>query len=110
INNHITCRSVLSSLMPSHWHLVLWPHEDGELSEFMRLLTVTHTQRWHAHHHFSGTGSLYQGRVKRFPIQQGGHFLMDGRYVERNALRAKLVSAVRRWPWCSLAQRAADPP
>jgi hypothetical protein len=22
-------------LMPSHWHLVLWPSDDGELSAFM---------------------------------------------------------------------------
>ena len=33
-------------LMPNHWHMVLWPREDGELSEFLRLMTVTHTQRW----------------------------------------------------------------
>ena len=35
-------------VMPSHWHFVLWPRGDGDLSEFMRWLTVTHTQRWHA--------------------------------------------------------------
>ena len=27
-------------LMPNHWHLVLWPSEDGDLSTFMRLLTL----------------------------------------------------------------------
>ena len=42
--------------MPNHWHLVLWPTGDGDLSEFLRWLTVTHTQRWHARHHTSGTG------------------------------------------------------
>src|SRR4051794_23180755 len=51
-------------LMPNHWHLVVVPSADGELSEFMRWLTVTHTQRWHAHHGTSGTGPLYQGRFK----------------------------------------------
>ena len=35
-------------VMPNHWHLLLWPREDGELSEVMRWLTVTHTQRWHS--------------------------------------------------------------
>jgi putative transposase len=40
-------------LMPNHWHLLLWPREDGELSEVMRWITVTHTQRWHAHRHSS---------------------------------------------------------
>ncbi len=32
-------------LMPNHWHLLLWPQGDGELSEVMRWVTVTHTQR-----------------------------------------------------------------
>ncbi len=30
-------------LMPTHWHLVLWPRHDGELSEVMRWITVTHS-------------------------------------------------------------------
>jgi len=32
-------------VMPNHWHFALWPRGDGDLSEFMRWLTVTHTQR-----------------------------------------------------------------
>src|SRR5262249_46502847 len=60
-------------IMPNHWHLVLWPRRDGELSEYLRWLTVTHTQRWRAHHRTSGTGPLYQGRFKSFPIQQDEH-------------------------------------
>jgi putative transposase len=103
-------RIVSYCLMPTHWHFVLWPKEDGQLSEFMRLLTVTHTQRWHAHHHTAGTGPLYQGRFKSFPIQQDDHFLTVCRYVERNALRANLVESARRWPWSSLAKRAARKP
>lgn len=50
-------------VMPNHWHLVLWPAEDDALSEFMRWLTVTHAQRWHAAHGTTGTGSLYQGSL-----------------------------------------------
>ncbi|MBI1375583.1 MAG: hypothetical protein GC159_22965, partial [Phycisphaera sp.] len=49
-------------VMPNHWHLILWPRRDDDLSEFMRWLTVTHTQRWHAHRHSAGTGPVYQGR------------------------------------------------
>lgn len=51
-------------LMPNHWHLLFWPRQDGELSEVLRWITVTHTQRWHVHHHTSGTGPVYQGRFK----------------------------------------------
>ena len=25
-------------VLPNHWHLVLWPHEDGDLSEFLEAL------------------------------------------------------------------------
>ena len=38
-------------VLPNHWHLALWPRRDGDLSEFMCWLTVTHTQRWHAAPH-----------------------------------------------------------
>jgi putative transposase len=89
-------------VMPNHWHLVLWPQGDGDLSEFMRWLTVTHTQRWHAAHDTSGTGPLYQGRFKSFPIQEDDHLLMVIRYVERNALRANLVERAGQWRWSSL--------
>jgi len=28
-------------LMPNHWHMVLWPMKDGEMTEFLRWLTIT---------------------------------------------------------------------
>jgi putative transposase len=42
-------------VMPNHWHMVVWPGDgqDHEVSEFLRWLTVTHVQRWHAHYHTS---------------------------------------------------------
>jgi putative transposase len=92
-------------LMPNHWHLVVWPQKDGELSEFMRWLTVTHTQRWHAHYQTAGTGPLYQGRFKSFPIQEDEHLLAVCRYVERNALRANLANKAEAWRWCSLGKK-----
>src|SRR5438309_2837208 len=87
-------------LMPNHWHLVLWPSGDDDLSDFMHWLTVTHTQRWHRFHQTSGTGPLYQGRFKSFPVHQDEHFYSLCRYVERNALRAKLVQRAEMWQWC----------
>ena len=101
MHTRIACYCV----MPNHWHMVLWPREDDELSEFMRWLTVTHTQRWHAHHHTAGTGPVYQGRFKSFPIQQDHHFLAVCRYVERNALRANLVDRAEDWKRGSLWRR-----
>lgn len=97
-------------LMPNHWHLLLWPRQDGELSEMLRWITVTHTQRWHAHHHTAGTGPVYQGRFKSFPVQTDEHFVTVARYIERNALRANLVTRAEDWQWGSLWRRAHDDP
>ncbi|MBA5871699.1 MAG: hypothetical protein GDA68_17145 [Nitrospira sp. CR2.1] len=97
-------------LMPNHWHLFLWPRRDGELSEVLRWITVTHTQRWHAHHKTAGTGPVYQGRFKSFPVQTDEHFLTVARYVERNALRAKLVRRAEDWQWSSLWRRTQGEP
>ena len=97
-------------LMSNHWHLLFWPREDGELSEVMRWLTVTHTQRWHANRHTSGTGPIYQGRFKSFPVETDDHFLTVARYVERNPLRAKMVEHAADWQWCSLWRRCQGDP
>ena len=95
-------------VMPNHFHLVVRPLEDGQLSEFMRLLTVTHSKRWHAFRGTAGTGSVYQGRYKAFPVQTDTHFLTVCRYVERNPLRAGLVDTAESWGWSSLAQRCRN--
>ena len=86
-------------LMPNHYHLVLRPLVDGEMSRFMGWVGGTHTMRYHAHYHTSGMGHVYQQRYKSFPIQDDDHFLVVCRYVERNALRAGLVDRAEDWQW-----------
>jgi len=95
-------------VMPNHFHLLLWPRSDGDLSHFMGWLTLTHTQRWHAHHRTTGSGHLYQGRFKSFPVESDDHFLTVCRYVERNALRAGLVAQAEDWRWGSLRRYEAS--
>jgi putative transposase len=74
-NEQLPMRLLAWCAMPNHWHRLLWPRRDGDLSDYLHWLTVTHTQRWHAHHHTAGTGPLYQGRFKSFPIQEDDHLL-----------------------------------
>ncbi len=92
-------------IMPNHWHLLVQPRNDGDLSIFVRLLTMTHTQRWHVSHNTVGIGHLYQGRYKSFPVQTDEYFLTAIRYIERNPLRARLVSLAQDWQWGSLWRR-----
>ena len=93
-------------VMPDHWHLLLWPRRDGELSNFVLRLTNTHTRRPQLQHPRSVAGGLYQGRYKNFAVQGDGHLLTLCRYIEANALRAKLVRRAENWPWSSLSARA----
>ena len=95
-------------IMPNHFHLVVWPSTDNELSAFMHWLTSTHSKRWHAYHETRGTGSVYQGRFKSFPVQNDPHFLTVCRYVEQNPLRAGLVDRAEDWPWSSLWDRCKN--
>jgi putative transposase len=98
-------RILAYTLMPNHWHLVVWPQADTDVTDFLQWLTVTHTMRWHAHYHTSGTGHLYQGRFKSFPVQTDEHLWTVLRYVERNPVRAGLVKRVEAWRWGSAWRR-----
>jgi putative transposase len=89
-------------LMPNHWHQVLCPANDGDLSRFVGWVALTHTQRLHAMRRTAGSGHSYQGRFKSFPIQDDEHFVTVCRYVERNPLRAGFVSRAQQWRWGSL--------
>jgi putative transposase len=97
-------------LMPDHWHLVLWPQRDGELSRYVGWLTMTHTQRHHARHRTAGTGAIYRGRFKSFPVQEGQPLWAVCRYAERSPVRAGLVAAVGDWRWSSLWQPSGERP
>jgi putative transposase len=89
------------AIMSNHWHMVLWPKRDGELTQFLRWLTLTHTQRWKHAHAAVGHGHLYQGRFKSFPVQTDAHLLSVLRYVERNPVRAKIVARAEDYRWGS---------
>lgn len=92
-------------VLSNHWHFVVWPEEDGQLTAFFRWLTHTHAMRWRVAHRTVGYGPLYQGRFKSFPVQSDEHLLTVARYVERNPLAAGLVSRAEEWPWGSLWAR-----
>ena len=102
-NERLPMRVLGYCLMPNHFHLVLWPRLDGDLSRWMQWLLTSHVRRYHRHYH--GSGHVWQGRFKAFPIEQDEHLLAVLRYIERNPLRANLVARAEEWAWSSLAWR-----
>lgn len=86
-------------LMPNHFHLVVRPENDGDLSRWMHWLLNAFVRRYHKHHESSG--HIWQDRFKSFPIEEDEHLLTVLRYVERNPVRANLAPRAERWPWSS---------
>ena len=103
--NFVPMRILAYCLMPNHWHLVLYPRADGDLSKFLQRVTMTHTQRYHAKSRTVGYGHVYQGRYKSLLVESDRHFLTLVRYVERNAKRAGLVRKAEEWPYASVHVR-----
>ncbi|MDF0676138.1 MAG: transposase [Nitrospira sp.] len=58
--DRVRMRVLAYCLMPNHFHLVLWPRGDGDLSRFMQWLLTAQVRRYHRHYHLSG--HVWQGR------------------------------------------------
>jgi putative transposase len=95
-------------VLPKHWHLVLTPRKDGDLSKFMAWLTTTHSARWHTKPKRSDSGGLYERRFRSFPVQDNAQLLDVLRFVESHPLRSGLVETLGAWPWLSSTRRVQE--
>jgi putative transposase len=93
-------------VMPNHWHLLLWPAEDGALSAYLHWVTARHSMQRRRRAATTGHGHVYQGRFKSFPVETARYYYNALKYVESNPLRAGLVSRAEEWRWSSLFERA----
>jgi putative transposase len=92
-------------IMPNHVHLVVRPRNGNDIARWTQWLFTTHVR--HYHEKYGTSGRLWQGRYKAFVCQDDHYLLTLLRYVERNALRAKLVDRAEDWRWGSLRWRAS---
>ena len=93
-------RLLAYGLMPNHFHFVLWPVGDHDISKWMHWLMTSYVSRYRRHDGLRG--HLWQGRFKPFAVQDDDHLLTVIRYVERNPMRAHLVDSATAWAWSSL--------
>jgi len=70
-NERLPMRLVGYCLMTNHFHLLLWPLEDGDLSRWMQWLMTSHVRRYHRH--YKSNGHVWQGRFKAFPVESDDH-------------------------------------
>jgi putative transposase len=103
----VPMRLVGYCLMPNHFHLVLWPRGDNDLSTWIQWLLTAHVHGYRKR--YRGSGHVWQGRFKAFPIEEGEHLLAVLRCAERNPLRANLVVRAEDWAWSSLPEWLRPP-
>jgi putative transposase len=106
--DEVALRILAFVVMPNHFHFVVWPQVGCEISAFMTWMMNAHIRRHHRFHELWGTGHLYQGRYKAFPVQCDHHLLTVLRYVEANPVRARLVARAEAWEWSSLARSTSQ--
>ena len=86
-------------LMSNHIHLLVKAKDTKLISKMM------HGVQRSYHHYYrrkrGWSGHLFQGRYKSFPIKNEEHLLECGRYIERNPVRAEMVSDAGDWEYSS---------
>jgi putative transposase len=92
-------------LMPNHFHLLLCQRASGAVSAYMHRITghfATVVRRWTG---TVGCGHVFQRRFWSRVVAGEQAYLATLRYIEANAVRAKLATQAVSWEWGSLWER-----
>jgi len=76
-------------LMPNHYHFLLRPNKDGELSRFVQRLFNSYTQAF----------NKQQGRAKNILVDTDEYIVHLCRYIHLNPVKAGLVAHPGEWPY-----------
>lgn len=86
-------------LMTNHLHLLLEIGTAEHLPKFMQFVLQGYGRWFQARQRYCG--HVWQGRYKSPLVAKESYYLEAGRYIERNPLRAKMVSDLTDYPWSS---------
>ena len=100
-----TIRILAYCLMRNHWHFIVWPRTDDDVTTFFGELTTAHAMRRRRLTRTVGYGHVYQDRYKAFQVNTDSYYYTAMSYVEGNAYRAHLVERAEKWRWSSLFER-----
>ena len=86
-------------VMPNHYHLLMELEKPENISKLMAGLNRTYTCYYHRN--YATAGFLWQGRFKLQPVQKEEYLTACGRYIERNPVKANIVSEAKSYPYSS---------
>jgi len=91
-------------IMTNHFHMIMRIVNAKDLSLIMKGVTQTYVN-YHKRK-YRTVGYLFQGRYKSFVIEKDEYLLECARYIERNPLRAGIVTDLSKYPWSSYSYYA----
>ena len=89
-------------LMTNHYHILVEINEQSNLSESMRILNSTYAMYFNKK--YKRTGHLWQGRYGSFLIYNSAHFWYVTKYIERNPIKAGIVTKIEYYKYQSFYQ------
>ena len=92
-------------VLSNQWQFIVWPQEDGQLTDFFRRLAHTHAMRGACRIGPWVTGTCIKDDSRVCPVQRDGHLLALLRHVEQSPLSAGLAECAQQWRWGSLWSR-----
>jgi putative transposase len=107
LNNFYGNIQLLSySLMPNHYHLLVWQKPEAGIDEFMNSLWTRYTMYFNKKYH--RVGPLFQSVYKAVQLRTEEQLLHLSRYIHRNSIAKRLLRnlasqglALRSYPWSS---------
>jgi len=91
-------------LMTNHVHLLLTPYDTAGPATLMRDLGQRYVQYFNRRYERRGT--LWEGRFYSCLVESAAYVLACYRYIERNPVRAAIVTSVSQYRWSSYATNA----
>ena len=95
-------------LMSNHFHLLVRMDSPRALSALMAGLLRAYVHYFNRRHGF--VGHLWQGRFRSPAVDVEAYFLSCARYIERNPVRAGLITVPREYEWSSCRAYALGAP
>jgi len=86
-------------LMPTHYHFLARLEKAKEMAFIMKGLAQTYANYFKEK--YPHVGYLFQNRYKSILIEKEDYLLECARYIERNPVRAKMVTDPSHYPWSS---------